>query len=268
MSLRNAWNRIRKIPIRTLLLFAVLGTIAVILVSPREEKEKDFTPQFKLNAIKGSNTPAVLFLSGKFTETWQPRPGAPTERNGEFEMYIRGTNSYFLKCWHGDPTNRPGPIAGTLSQFLPIVARRYSGWSQAEIIVDGFDWRIEKRWGRFGSQGGSGSGNGFAPGRRLWNSSGFIGAIEEGQINKECEAPPNSDYYAREIFKDLQIVSGFHIPRVIQFNRYGYSQTYRVKKCEFRDGPGQDWFLAREQEYAGSYTKVATPSATNTATTN
>jgi hypothetical protein len=227
------------------MLFGILGIAVFALVIPKEEEEKDFTLLSQLDAIKGSNTLPVLFLSGKFTETWKPRPGSPAPRNGQFEMYIRGTKAYYLKCWHGDPTNRPGAIAGLLSEFLPVVARRYSGWSQVEVIENDFEWTENRRWGRFGGQGGGGGGDGrgnyLAPGRRLWNQSGFIGAVEEGQVNKE--------WYATETFKDLQTVGGFRIPHVIQFNQYDYSQVYRVQKCEFRDGPSLDWFLAKKKEY-------------------
>jgi len=201
-----------------------------------------------LNEIKGGTTPPVLYLSGAFTETWKPAPGSRTPRRGEFEMYIRGTNYYFLKCWHGNPTNRPGPVAGLVGQllpFLPFVGRSYSGWSQGRVCVHDFEWTWERRWGRFGKQGGGGGGEGgpnwLAPGRRLWNSSGFVGALEEGQVNKE--------WYATEMFRNLKKVGVYAIPRVIEFNQHDCSQTFRIKRCEFRNDPGPDWFLARKKEY-------------------
>jgi hypothetical protein len=264
MSLRNVLKRIRTIPKRTLVLFAFLGVAVFVMIILKEEEEKDFTPLFQLEAIKGSNTLPILFLSGKFTESWRPRPGAPAQRDGQFEMYILGTKAYYLKSWHGDPTNRPGMIAGILSQFFRVFARRYSGWSHEEIIVDDFEWTSGKRWGQFGTQGGGGGGDGhsnwLAPGRRLWNQSGFVGAIEEGQVNKE--------WYATETFKDLKAVGGFRIPRVIQFDRNEYSQTYRVQKCEFRDGPALAWFLAKKKVYDSPYGTNATLTTTNVRSTN
>jgi hypothetical protein len=245
MNVRNAWGQVRRIPRRTFVLVAILVVAATALLVPKGEEQKDARPLFRLNEIRGGTTPPVLYLSGSFTEIWKPAPGSRAPRRGEFEMYIRGTNYYFLKCWHGNPTNRPGPVVEMARQFLPFVGRSYSGWSQVEVCVDDFQWRQERRWGRFGSQGGGGGGDGganwLAPGRRLWNSSGFIGALEEGQVNKE--------WYATETLRHIKKVGAFAIPRVIEFDRGGCSQSFRISQCEFRNEPGPDWFLARKKEY-------------------
>ena len=255
MKIRAAWDRIKRNPRRITILFATLGIIVVAFVMPKGEDEKEEWSVSRLNEIKGGKTPPVLYLSGKFSETWKPKPGSPKPKNGEFEMYIRGTNYYFLKCWHGNPTNRPGPIVGLLSQFFPFVGRGYSGWFQVQVVVDDFSWHMGRRWGRFGSKGGGGSGGDLVPGRRLWNQSGFVGALEEGQVNKE--------WYAKETFRNLKSVGDFKIPRVIEFDSGDYSQTFQIKKCEFRDEPAPEWFLARKKEYYGREDKAPESSETN-----
>jgi len=258
MKFHSALNRIKAIPDRTLVLFGLLGIATTVLFFLKEEEQKEPWDLSRLNQIKGRKVPPVLHLSGKFTDTWVSRPGSPAPRNGEFEIYIRGTNDYFMKCWHGNPTNRPSGLVNMLSSFIPLIGSHYSGWWSVEIVVDDFRGTKGQRWGRFGSQGGGGSGGDgaewLAPGRRLWNQSGFIGALEEGQINKEI--------FATETFKKLKSVGDFKLPRRIEFDQRDHSQIYRIDKYEFLDSPASNWFSARKQEYFASFL-AATNSLTN-----
>jgi hypothetical protein len=258
MIFRSAWNRIKALPARAVVLFMILGFAATaLLISKTQSEEKEPWDISRLNQIKGRKTPPVLYMSGNYTETWKTAPGSPAPRSGQFEMYIRGTNEYFLKCWHGSPTNQPGMVMGMICYILPFMSSHYARWWRVEVIADDFEATMGRRWGRFGSGGGGGGGEGrrgwFAPGRRLWNQSGFIGALEEGQVNTEV--------YATETFRKLKKFGDYKLPRLIEFSQRDFSQTFHINKCEFRDSPAYDWFVARKQEYFDSFPAATNPPA-------
>ncbi|MBI5774986.1 MAG: hypothetical protein HZA89_14755 [Verrucomicrobia bacterium] len=255
MNIRTAWDRTKGNPRRIIVLFAALGIISIAVIIPKAKENGEGWPTSRFNELQGEKMPPVLYLAGKFSEVWKSYPGSPRPKSGEFEMCVRGTNYYFLKCWHGNPTNRPGPFIGLLSEFLPFVGRRYSGWFEVQIAIDDFSWQMGRRWGRFGSQGGGGSGGDLVPGRRLWNQSGFVGALEEGQVNQE--------WYAKEVLRDLKKVGKYRVPQIIEFSRGDCTQTYQIQKCEFRDEPTPEWFRARKKEFYGRDDETPVQTQTN-----
>jgi hypothetical protein len=254
MNIRSAWVQLRRIPRGIMILTALFGISIGSLLTSRIWAQKDDWPVFRLNEIKGA-IPPVLYLAGKYNENRKSSQMPP--REGEFEIFIRGTDYYFLRCWHGNPA--PGPITRFFSEVLPFGSSGASGWSQVRLIVKDFEMTRGRRWGRFGSQGGGGGGEGgpesLAPRRRLWNQLGFIGALEEGQINKK--------WYATETFSKLRKVGNLKIPRLIEFDHQDYLETFRVTKCEFRTEPNPEWFLAKKQELFPGAEGETKPAGTN-----
>ena len=264
MNSRRPWDRARRIPPKTFVLLAMLGITIIAFGITKGAKERDEWSLFPSNEIKGGKSLPVLYLSGKFNQTWRPTSGSPAPRRGEFEIYMRGTDYYFLKCWHGNPTNMPSAASSGSSHFVPFVGSGLPGWWQIQLIVSDLEFTMGRTWGPFGAKSGGGGGAGranwLAPGRRLWNQSGFVGAVEEGQVNKE--------WYATEVFKSVKQVGEFKIPRVIEFDRGDSFETYTIRKCEFRNEPTVDWFLAQRKEYCGSYQDRLKSAVTNSPSLN
>jgi len=186
--------------------------------------------------LKQPEIPPVLFLSGTVTET---RRGTPGRRRGRFELYVRGQDYYFLRCWRGDLTNQSAFSPLRLVAFTtPLFQGQISGWSTWEMNVHDFHGTRSRRWGRYGPKGGGslseGMTNFLSTGRRLWGTSGFAGAREEGQINQE--------WYGTETFKNVVRVQGYLFPRRIEFTDGENLKVFEVAHYEFRDEPTVDWF--------------------------
>ncbi len=200
--------------------------------------------------------PPVLFLSGTVTETRSNSP--PGRRRGQFELYVREQDYYFLRCWRGDLTNQGkfSPLR-FVAFTTPLFQGQISGWSTWEMNVHDFHGTRSRRWGRYGTKGGGsfneGMTNFLSPGSRLWGTNGFAGAREEGQINQE--------WYGTETFKDVVRVRGYLFPRRIEFTRGENLKVFEVAHYEFRDEPTVDWFY-QQRDSLFSKTRSNSTSAT------
>ncbi len=81
---------------------------------------------------------------------------------------------------------------------------------------------------------------GLLVGRRLWRGDEFIGASAADEVKIRG---------ATERFSNLKKFGRFQIPRRIEFTERDTREVLRVRRVEFLNRPGTNWFFAINQKY-------------------
>lgn len=167
-----------------------------------------------LNPDRAGFDPQVVVLAGDVS----------TRRGkANFEIRMRGWDSYYLKQWKGHP---PKPRSRT---FMQVACHG-----------EGASWGT--RHGRFGSKGGGGGiradETALLVARRLWDGDKFVGVIEGAE-----RAQDDRFAGATEEFSQMFTHGPWLIPGQIEFIRDGRSkEVYRVRRVEFQTEPVEIWF--------------------------
>ena len=132
--------------------------------------EPDWT-EHGLDPSASGFKPEVVFIAGEV----KANRTHLIEGNRYFEITARNRDQYFRREWVG----REGKVG--------------SSW-RVQLVLDGFEGKTGRSFGRFGSKGGSGSGdwsetpNDQTPlvvAQNLWDNFGFVGVTNENRIYKD-----------------------------------------------------------------------------------
>ena len=142
-----------------------------------------------------------------------------------FEIRMRGPDYYYAERWTGNLWKYDSWDALTLSlpDFSGTWNRSYSG---------------SGHHGRGGSSGASD--DRLLVARRLWRGQEFVGATSPDEFSLRR---------ATERFSNLKQFGRFQIPLQMEWTEDDRREVLHVRRVEFLNEPGTNWFLQIKQKY-------------------
>jgi hypothetical protein len=169
--------------------------------------------------------PKVLVLAGTLDYRFRGvDTGALYAGTARFEIRMRGADFYYAERWTGN-------------------LMKYGSWDALTLSLPDFAWNMTRSYSGSGHHGRGGSFDGerrLLVGRRLWLGEHFIGAraADEYSLNESSER-----------FSKLKQYGQFMIPEQIELNERDRSEVLHVRRVEFLNEPGTNWFHLIKQKY-------------------
>jgi hypothetical protein len=180
-----------------------------------------------LNPGRPGFKPAVVLLAG--TLDYESTDLADQRHSGTalFEIWMRGADYYFADRWHGSYS-------------------KYGSWDAVTVVLPNFEGNRHSGYSGRGRRGGSGQSSGSTsnslPGQSMWRGSEFIGG-----------AVPNSPLGpgGNVVFSEPKVFGPYQIPQRIEWRQGSRREVLHVRRVEFHNEPGTNWFLATKRKYFG-----------------
>ncbi len=182
--------------------------------------------------------PQVVILAGTFD--FKSTRGAGS-RSGLFEIRMRGREYYYRKVWRGSDWR--------VGSFFDVMIQTPESWFRLDL-------RRLPHTTRGGGSGGVFDDATIMLARRLWSTTGFVGA-------NQAELVAEDRLGQIEEFKGLIQVGPWQIPRKIRLSRGTERvENFVIHKVEFSALPKAEWFqqiLAKYRDQDLNYATIEEP---------
>ena len=203
-----------------------------------QEERRNHVSRSDMELRTPISVPPVLVIEG-------------TVDNRKFEIVTRGFTNYFRKETWGAEKGQRSFLGGQKPGGFSVVIR-----------TKNFSGNWQSNWnGRRGGGGGRAVEvyeDDLLPGRFLWSSRGFIGAVGNYEYhNRIYSVPPSTERWEEE-YRSCYNRDRFMIPGQILWSHLGYGylgwyplegRVFKVRSFRFQEAPAEDWFEARVKEY-------------------
>jgi hypothetical protein len=176
-----------------------------------------------LNPDRPGFEPAVVLLAGTFQYRFTGLDtGWRYSGTARFEIRMRGADYYYAERWTGH-------------------GWKYGSWDNLTICVPGRPLMRNRSFSGSGHHGGGGGADDrLLVGRRLWDGDKFIGATMPDEHSVDG---------ATERFSKLKRFGQYDIPMRIEFTKGDRREVLKVRRVEFLNEPGTNWFWLVQQKY-------------------
>lgn len=179
-----------------------------------------------LNPDRPGFKPAVVLLAGTFDyrfKGWET--GGHYAGTARFEIRMRGADYYYAERWTGHHW-------------------KYGSWDALTLSLPDFSGTWNRSYSGSGHHGRGGSSEAsddrLLVARRLWREQEFVGAAGPEEVSIRG---------ATERFSKLKQYGRFQIPERIEWMEGDRREVLQVRRVEFLNEPGTNWFLMIKQKY-------------------